>query len=95
MTNGINLTAEALAGQGVVVNSQGRHIVLDFPSLQAAFEMLKPWSGQAKRAEMANRLHEALKSVGLSLEVKIQGRPMAELGSDSRGGVLLRLLGLE
>lgn len=95
MANGIDLTAEALAGHGVVVNGQGRRIVLDFPNLQAAFEMLKPWSGQTKRAEMANRLHEALKSVGLSLEVKIQGRPMAELGSDSRGGVLLRLLGVE
>jgi len=95
MANSMNLTAEALAGPGVVVSGEGQRIVLDFPNLQAAFEMLRPWSGQAKRAEMANRLHEALKSVGLSLEVKIQGRPMAELGSESRGGILLKLLGLD
>ncbi len=95
MANGLNLTADALAGHQVVVNGDGKRIVLDFPNLQAAFEMLRPWAGQAKRTEMANRLHEALKSVGLSLEVKIQGKPMAELGSDSRGGSLLKLLGLE
>ncbi len=95
MANSMDLTADALAGHGVVVNGDGQRIVLDFPSLQAAFEMLRPWSGQSKRAEMADRLHEALKAVGLSLEVKIQGRPMAELGSASRGGILLKLLGLD
>ena len=95
MTNSMNLAAQALAGNQAVVTGGGTRIVLDFPSLPAAFEMLRPWSGQAKRAEMASHLHEALKGVGLSLEVRIQGRPMAELGSAARGGSLLKLLGLE
>ncbi|MEO8663561.1 MAG: hypothetical protein ABI693_34210 [Bryobacteraceae bacterium] len=94
MTNGLEMT-EALAGHGVSVNGEGKRITLDFPNLQAAFEMLKPWAAQSKRVEMADRLHEALKAVGLSLEVKIQGRSMAELGSAARGGILLRFLGLE
>ncbi len=94
MGKGMELTAEDLQSHGVVARGEGDRIILDFPSLQAAFQMLQPWSGQAKRADLADRLHEALKSVGLSLEVKVQGKPMAELGSRAKGGVILRLLGI-
>ncbi|MBX5495083.1 MAG: hypothetical protein IRZ15_07080 [Bryobacteraceae bacterium] len=82
------------ADRPVVVNSDGNRIVLDFPNLKAAFQLLKPWSGQAKRVELAERIHEALRLAGLSLEVKVQGKPVAELGSGEKRGLILRLLGI-
>ncbi|MDX2150235.1 MAG: hypothetical protein SFV54_05850 [Bryobacteraceae bacterium] len=82
------------AGQGVVVNGEGNRIVLDFPNLQSAFQMLQPWSGREKRAELFERLHEALRMVGLSLVVQVKGRIMAELGAEAKGGPVLRLLGV-
>ncbi|HBY63941.1 MAG TPA: hypothetical protein DEH78_29295 [Solibacterales bacterium] len=82
------------SGQGVVVNGEGNRIVLDFPSLQSAFQMLQPWSGKEKRAELFNRLHEALRMAGLSLVVQVKGRIMAELGADAKGGPVLKLLGV-
>jgi hypothetical protein len=87
---------EAIPGQGdVAVQGDGKQIVLDFPNLGEALMLLKPWSGRKRRAEMVERLHTALKVTGLSLEIRVNGTPIARLGPGPRTGLALRILGLD
>ncbi|MGC8760785.1 MAG: hypothetical protein ACP5VC_12565 [Bryobacteraceae bacterium] len=68
-------------------------IILHFDTLEDALRLFSPWRGAAPRAQAAQQIHHALSSVGLLLEVRIQGRPVAELGSVAPHGPLFSLLG--
>lgn len=80
-------------GSDVQVHGEGRQIVLDFPSLSAALQLWKPWSDGKRREEITDLLHQALAAAGLSLEVRVQGKPVALLGGASKQGLALQLLG--
>ncbi|MCS7044399.1 MAG: hypothetical protein N2036_11870 [Bryobacteraceae bacterium] len=67
-------------------------IILHFDTLEDALRLFSPWRGAAPRAQAAQQIHHALSSVGLRLEVRIQGRPVAELGSIAPHGPLFTLL---
>ena len=78
----------------VVVGDDGRKIILNFPSLEQAIQLLKPWRDNASRIRALTRLREALSTAGLNLEIRVNGRPMVELGPRLMRGALLTLLGL-
>ena len=70
-----------------------RQIVLEFPTLHDALQLWKPWSDGQKRREITQLLHQALTGAGLTLELRVQGRPVARLGTGELSGVALALLG--
>lgn len=72
--------------------AQDNRIVLHFETLDEALRLFSPWRGAGPRAQAAQQIHHALSSVGLRLEVRIQGRPVAELGSGPPRGPLFSLL---
>lgn len=71
---------------------ESNRIVLHFETLEDALRLFSPWRGAVPRAQAAQQIHHALSSVGLQLEVRIQGRPVAELGSSAPRGPLFSLL---
>lgn len=77
----------------VAINGEGSCIVLDFPTLQDALQLWKPWNGATKRREITNLLHQALAGAGLSLELRVKGKPVAHFGSGELSGAALALLG--
>ena len=72
----------------------GRRIILNFPSLDQAAQLMHPWRDSVSRARAISNLHEALLTAGLNLEIRVAGRPVAELGANSMRGALLTLLRL-
>ncbi|MCC6364557.1 MAG: hypothetical protein IT165_13620 [Bryobacterales bacterium] len=76
----------------VTVSGEGRQIVIDFPSLGEALSLWKPWGDGKRRAEIVEALHETLAAAGLSLELRVQGKPVALLGGEEMSGLALRLL---
>lgn len=73
--------------------ADNNRIILHFETLEDALRLLTPWRGAGPRAQAAQQIHDALSSAGLLLEVRIQGRPVAELGSGEPHGPLFSLLG--
>ncbi len=73
--------------------AERNRIILHFETLEDALRLFSPWRGAGPRAQAAQQIHHALSSVGLLLEVRIQGRPVAELGSVAPHGPLFSLLG--
>jgi len=72
--------------------AENTRIILHFETLEDALRLFSPWRGAAPRAQAAQQIHHALSSAGLQLEVRIQGRPVAELGSSRPRGPLFSLL---
>jgi hypothetical protein len=72
--------------------AETNRIILHFETLEDALRLFSPWRGAAPRAQAAQQIHHALSSVGLLLEVRVQGRPVAELGSAQPRGPLFSLL---
>lgn len=72
--------------------AEKNRIILHFETLEDALRLFSPWRGAGPRAQAAQQIHHALSSVGLRLEVRIQGRPVAELGSVAPHGPLFSLL---
>ncbi len=72
----------------------GRKIILNFPTLEQAAQLLNPWRDSASRARAISNLHQALMTAGLNLEIRVNGRSMAELGTELMRGALLTLLRL-
>jgi hypothetical protein len=69
-------------------------IILHFDTLEQAMSLLSPWTGAERRVDATQRIHQALEAAGLSLEVRVKGRSIAEMGAGRFSGSLLRLLGL-
>ncbi|MGQ9918556.1 MAG: hypothetical protein ACUVS7_14155 [Bryobacteraceae bacterium] len=76
----------------VKAEAETNRIILHFETLEDALRLFSPWRGAAPRAQAAQQIHHALSSVGLLLEVRVQGRPVAELGSAQPRGPLFSLL---
>jgi hypothetical protein len=75
------------------IQDQPNCIILEFGSLGEALSLLKPWPSAERRASALKALHELLHTAGLLMEVRVQGRVVAELGGSTRNGLLVRLLG--
>jgi hypothetical protein len=72
----------------------GRKIILNFPTLEEAAQLMNPWRDSGSRARAISKLHQALTTVGLNLEIRVNGRSMVELGAESMRGAMLTLLGV-
>jgi len=77
-----------------MVETDQNRIVLNFDSLDQALQLLKPWAHPQLRADAARKIHGALEAVGLQLEVRVKGVPVAQMGSGDFHGSLLALLGV-
>lgn len=86
----------AVDGEDIDIQADGQRIVVDLPSLRAGRRLLdaEPLSGD-NRATATRRVREALQVAGFTLEVRLNGAPMALLGADASPGRLGRLLRLE
>jgi hypothetical protein len=76
------------------VEGAGNRIILNFESLEQALQLLRPWRGATRRAEVASQIHQALAAAGLSLELRVNGRPVAEIGEGYLRGSLFSVLGM-
>ena len=77
----------------IAINSDSKQIVLEFSTLRDALQLWKPWNDGQKRREITRLLHQALAGAGISLELRVQGKPVANLGIGELSGVALSLLG--
>lgn len=86
----------AVDGEEIDVRGHGDHIVVDVPSLRAGRRLFTTGPFAAEfRARTTRRLHEALRSAGLSAEVRLRGDPIARIGVGARPGALGRMLSLD
>ncbi len=72
--------------------AQGNRIVLQFESLDDALKLFSPWKGAGPRVQAASQIHQALEAAGLTVELRVKGRPVAQLGTCELRGPLLALL---
>lgn len=77
----------------IAIIGENKQIVLEFPTLQDALLLWKPWNDGQKRREITNLLHQALSGAGISVELRVQGKPVAHLGTGELSGLALALLG--
>ncbi|MBL8173374.1 MAG: hypothetical protein JNK48_01805 [Bryobacterales bacterium] len=77
----------------IAIAGDNKQIVIEFPTLQDALQLWKPWGGGQKRREITQLLHESLSSAGISLELRVQGKAVAHIGSGELSGLALALLG--
>ena len=74
------------------VESAGNRIILHFDKLDQALRLMQPWPGDKLRADAAIRITKALEAVGLIVEVRVNGRPIAEMGAGGVHGSLMKLI---
>lgn len=85
----------AIDGEQIDIRGTGDRIVVDLPSLQTGRRLLRSGPFATNRAQTTGRIHEALRSTGLTAEVRLQGDPIAQIGAEAQPGALGRLLRLE
>ncbi|MFB6098731.1 MAG: hypothetical protein ABEK84_06415 [Salinibacter sp.] len=85
----------AVDGEEIEIRGTGDHLVVDLPSLRAGRRLLASGPFATDRPTTTHRLHEALRSSGLSGEVRLRGDPIARIGAGARPGTLGRLLNLD
>jgi hypothetical protein len=81
-------------GEDIDIRGTGDHLVVDLPSLRAGRRVLSSGPFARNRARATGRVHEALSISGLSVEIRLQGDPIARLGAGARPGALGRILNL-
>lgn len=84
-------------GEDVSVQADGKRIVINLASLKAGRRLLQsyPLSGGEQDLEPTDRLHDALRIAGLTVEVRLQGKTIARIGKRARPGRLSRLFNLD
>jgi hypothetical protein len=86
----------AVDGENIDIQADGTRIIVDLPSLRAGRRLLEaePLSG-ANRPTATRRVREALQVAGFTMEVRLNGAPLAVIGEGASPGRLGRLLRLE
>lgn len=79
--------------EAVAVSAENNRIVLNFPDLEGALRMWKPFATPARRAEMADRIQAGLEAIGVTLDIRVKDRLLGSLGTGANPGLLRRLLG--
>lgn len=83
-----------LDGEPARVSTQDGRVVIDARSIDAAGRMLRAGPGSGSQAERLERLHHWLTQAGQTIELRVQGRPIARLGPGANPGAISRLLRL-
>ncbi len=84
----------AVEGEEIDIQAEGNRIIVDLPSLQAGRRMLAAEPLARNRSQATRRVQEALRTSGLSVEVRLEGAPFLRMGKGVRSGRLERLVGL-
>jgi hypothetical protein len=86
----------AVDGEPIDVRADGQRILVDLPSLHAGRRLLdaEPFSGTG-RGRATRRVQEALQIAGFTLEVRLEGEPIAVIGAEATPGRLARALRLD
>ena len=85
----------AVDGEGIDIQADGDHVVVDLPSLRAGRRLLAaPPLSAERRPQATDRLHDALQIAGITVEVRLQGDVIARVGEEARPGRLGQLLNL-
>ena len=86
----------AVDGEDIDIQADGERIVVDLPSLRAGRRVLEaePFSG-GNRTRATRQVREALQVAGFTLEVRLNGAPMAIVGAGASPGRIGRLFQLE
>ena len=84
----------AVDGDPIDVRANGDRIVMDVPTLRAGRRLLaaEPFD---EGAHATRQVHKAFREAGLTLEVHLDGRPVATVGEGADPGRLSRLLRLD
>jgi len=85
----------AVDGERIDLRARGKRIVVDVPSLRAARRLLEaqPLS-DALRGRATRRVQEALQGAGFTMEVQLNGAPVAVVGAGASPGRLARMMRL-
>jgi len=82
-------------GEDIAIRGNGDRVVIDLPSLRAGRRLLSAGplalGGHQRRTE---QLHDGLSQVGVGVEVRLRGEPVAQMGAGAQPGALARLLNL-
>jgi len=81
-------------GESIDVQADGRQVVVNLPSLRAGRRVLdaEPLSREGRGAR---RVQEALQVAGFTMEVQLEGTPIAVIGAEASPGRLARVLRLD
>ncbi len=85
----------AVDGEEISIRGEGDRLVVDLPSLRAGRRLVRsgPFALETDPDPMT-RLHDVLEGTGLSVEVRLQGDPVARAGAGAEPGLLSRALNL-
>ena len=83
----------AVDGEDISIQADGDRVVVALPSLEAGRRVLKavPFARRSQ-ARTTRQAQEALSEVGLTLEVRLDGKTLAVVGREARPGRLGRFL---
>lgn len=82
-------------GEPIDIRGTGDRIVVDLPTLRAGRRLLTSGPFVFNRPKRTRQLHEALRVTELSVEVRLRGDPIAQIGKGAEPGSLSRLLNVE
>jgi len=85
----------AVDGEEISIRGDGDRLVVDLPSLRAGRRLLQsgPFALETEPTPVT-QLHEVLGGAGVSVEVRLQGDPIARMGAGAEPGLLSRALNL-
>lgn len=86
----------AVDGEDIDIRASGDHVVVDLPSLRAGRRFLStgPFATEL-RPHTTSRLHDALRGADLSVELRLKGDRVAQIGAGAQSGTLARLFDLD
>lgn len=81
-----------LGMQNVSVTADDSRIVLNFVDLASVMRVLSHWNSGLRRDDFTRRLQQTAETLGLDLEVQVQGRTLERFGAGNTAGILRRLM---
>jgi len=83
----------AIDGEDIQIQGDGEVVVVDLPSLRAGQRLLQsgPWSGDVRRLR-TEQFNTALRTAGITVEIRCRGETIARLGSRATPNAVARLL---
>jgi hypothetical protein len=76
----------------VAVFADEERIVLNFADLGSVMRVLSHWNSSFRRDDFTRRLQQTAETLGLDLELQVQGRTIERFGPGTTAGILRRLM---
>jgi hypothetical protein len=78
--------------KNVAISADDQRIVLNFADLGSVMRVLSHWNNAFRRDDFVRRLQQTAETLGLDLEVQVQGRTVERFGPGNTSGILRRLM---